>query len=49
VDAMGLSNNCTNCHASGWAFLIFAPVTTLGFAVGLIPGIIMGRRGRLVV
>jgi hypothetical protein len=41
-----LSNNCTNCHSSDWAFLIIAPITTLGFVVGLIPGIVMGRRGQ---
>src|SRR5689334_1745206 len=40
----GLSSNCTNCHKGGWAFLIFAPATTVGFVVGLIPGIVIGRR-----
>jgi hypothetical protein len=45
TEALG-TQRCTDCNDAGWAFLIFDPLTTLGFLVGLVPGIVIGRRAR---
>lgn len=46
ITAMLGTQSCTDCNDAGWAFLILDPLATLGFMVGLVPGIVIGRRAR---
>ena len=39
------TQNCTDCNEAAWA-LILDPLATIGFVVGLVPGVVAGRRGR---
>jgi hypothetical protein len=46
LDTQSLNAGCSSgddCNSAGWAILILGPINTILFAIGMAPGLLVGR------